>query len=126
MINLVIRWLIILLIVAAAFGGGAYVIAGRGAPPHLVIEKPDRTVGQAGTLEVTAESPGARFTALTIALDQNGRTTPLFTLAAPEGATVTQPDANHLHISRPFGKQGVPALQAGPGRVVVSATRDSF
>jgi murein DD-endopeptidase MepM/ murein hydrolase activator NlpD len=126
MINLVIRWLIILLIVAAAVGGGAYVIAGRGAPPHLVVEKPDRTVGQAGTLEVTAESPGARFTALTIALDQNGRTTPLFTLAAPQGATVTQPDANHLHISRPFGKQGVPALQAGPARIVVLATRDSF
>src|SRR5712691_4299535 len=99
-----IRWLSILLIVAALLGGGAYVIAGRGAPPRLVVEKPDRTVGQAGALDVTAESPGARLTALTITLEQNGRSTPLFTLNGPRTAAVTQPDANHLHISRPFGK----------------------
>ena len=35
--------------------------------PQLTIDKPDRVVGQAGTLEVTAEAPNAQFTSLTIA-----------------------------------------------------------
>jgi murein DD-endopeptidase MepM/ murein hydrolase activator NlpD len=126
MIALVIRWLLIFLIVGAGLFAGAYLLAGRGAPPHLIVEKPDRTVGQAGALEVTAEAPDAQFTALTITLEQNGRSTPLFTLNGSQTATVTQPDTNHLHISRPFGKQSVPELQAGAARIVVSATRDSF
>ena len=42
------------------------------------------SVGQAGTLEVTAEAPNAEFTTLTIALEQNGKSVPLFALdAAP-------------------------------------------
>ncbi len=45
--------------------GAIYVAAGRGAPPTLTIDKPDRFVGQAGSLDVTAEAPNARFTALT-------------------------------------------------------------
>jgi murein DD-endopeptidase MepM/ murein hydrolase activator NlpD len=126
MIVSVIRWLVILVIVGAGLFAGTYYVAGRGAPPHLIVEKPDRAVGQAGALEVTAEAPKAQFTALTITLEQNGRSTPLFTLNGPQTATVTQPDANHLRISRPFGKQSVPELQAGAGRIVVSATRDSF
>jgi murein DD-endopeptidase MepM/ murein hydrolase activator NlpD len=123
---MLIRWLIILVLLVAAFFGGAYVLAGRGAPPQLTVEKPERLVGQAGTLEVLAEAPGAQFTALTIVLEQNGHATPLFTLNGPQTATVTQPDANRLHIARPFGKQSVPELQSGAARIVVSGTRPSF
>jgi murein DD-endopeptidase MepM/ murein hydrolase activator NlpD len=122
----VIRWVVILVVLVAALVGGAYVLAGRGAPPQLTVEKPDRLVGQTGALEVTAQAPGAQFTALTIALEQNGHTTPLFALNSPQTATVTQPDTNHLHIARPFGKQSVPELQSGAARIVVSATRQSF
>ncbi len=101
-------------------------MAGRGAPPRVTIDKPDRLVGQTGTLEVTVEAPGARLSSLTMTLEQNGRTTPLFALDATQGATVTQIDASHLRVSRPLGKATVPALQAGAARIVVSAARPSF
>src|SRR5918993_949809 len=93
--------LLIFLIVFAAIGAGiTYVIAGRGAPPSLTVDKPDRLVGRTGELEVTAAAPGARFTALSITLEQEGRTTPLFSLDTPDSATVTQVDADRIRITR--------------------------
>jgi murein DD-endopeptidase MepM/ murein hydrolase activator NlpD len=120
------RWLLALLVLAALALGGAYVIAGRGAPPHLTIDKPDRVVGQAGTLDVTADAPNAQLTALTITLEQNGKTIPLFTLDGAQTASVTRVDRDHLRVSRPIGKQSLPELQSGAARVVVTATRPSF
>jgi murein DD-endopeptidase MepM/ murein hydrolase activator NlpD len=129
------RWLLGLLLVLAVAAAGTYYVAGRGAPPHLTINKPDRPIGQAGALDITAEAPNAKFTALTVQLEQNGKTMPLFALdptsaavASPAGkdATVTQVDRNQLRISRPLGKQSVPELQSGTARVIVTATRPSF
>src|SRR5438132_10577496 len=129
------RWIIAFVALVAVLLGCAYFVAGRGAPPRLSIDKPDRVVGQSGTLEVTAEAPNARFSALTIAVEQNGKTTPLFRLEGDvrEGAatgatsgTLTQPGPNTIKIVRPLGKQSVPELQAGPARIVVSAERKSF
>jgi len=120
------RWLIGLLLLAAAVAGVAYVVAGRGAPPQIVITKPDRAIGQSGSLEVSVEAPNARVTALAIALEQNGKSTPLFSLDNAGAATVTQTDRNHLQISRAIGKQTIPELQSGAARIVVTATRPSF
>ena len=120
-----LRWLTVLIVVALLAGGILYVAAGRGTPPRLAIDKPDRFVGQAASLDVTAEAPNARLSALKITLEQNGRAITLFTLGA-QTATVTQIDRNHLRVSRPIGKQSVPELQSGPARVVVTATRPSL
>src|SRR5436190_2939935 len=129
------RWFIGLLLILLLAAGGAYYAAGRGAPPHVTINKPDRPVGQAGALDVTAEAPNAKFTALTIALEQNGKSVPLFKLdvavgpanaTANKDATVTAVDRNQIRISRPLGKQSVPELQSGAARIVVTATRPSF
>src|SRR3981189_812540 len=116
------RWLIGLVLVVLLAFGVASVIAGRGPPPHVAIEKPDRFIGQAGSLDVTADAPNARFTALTITLEQHGKTVPLFTLDGPQTATVTRVGGNQIHVSRPLGKQSVPELQSGAARVVVTAT----
>src|SRR5262245_1879573 len=97
-----LRFIAGFLIVALLALGALYVAAGRSAPPGLTVNKPERVVGQNGTLDVTAAAPNARFTSLTITLEQNGRTTPLFTLATRKEGTVTQPDVNHLNISLPF------------------------
>ena len=105
---------------------GLYIAAGRSTPPHLTIDKPAGVVGQSGTVEVTAEAPNARLTSLTIMLEQNGRTTPLFSLDGSQSASLTQPDPNRLRVSRPFGKESVPELSHGAARIVVSATRESF
>jgi murein DD-endopeptidase MepM/ murein hydrolase activator NlpD len=122
-----LRWLLGLIIVALLALGVAYVVAGRGAPPRITIDKPERVVGQAGTLEVNAEAPRNRFTDLTITLEQNGRSYPLYALnGAAATATVTQPDPTHTKITRPIGKQSVPELQSGAARIVVTATRPSL
>ena len=130
------RWLLGLIVVALLALGVAYVIGGRGAPPQIAIAKPDRFVGQTGTLDITAGVPNGRFTAITVSLEQNGTRIPLVDLQAsargeiPAGApaqvTVQQADANHVRISRPIGKQSVPQLTSGAARIVVTATRPSF
>jgi len=120
------RRLAALVIVVAFVIFAAYLAASQGGPPQLAIVKPDRFVGQAGSLEVTAEAPNARFTTLAITLEQNGRTVPLFTLNGAQTATVTHVAGNQLRISRPFGKQSVPELRAGVARIVVTATRPPF
>lgn len=121
-----LRWLVSIVVLIAFLGGGMYVAAGRGAPPQLTIDKPERVVGQEGAIEVTATAPDARLTALTITMEQNGNRTELFTLLDGRAATVTQVDRNRLRISRPFGKRNVPQLQTGTARIVVTATRESF
>jgi len=115
----------LLLIVLLAFGG-TYIVAGRGAPPRLTIDKPERFVGQTGGLDLTATAPNAKFTKLIVTLEQNGKTFPLYSLDKPGDATVTQTDRNQLRIARPIGKQAIPDLQSGAARIVVTAARPSF
>ena len=120
------RWLLVLVALVCAAFVGLYVAAGRGAPPQLTIDKPDRFVGQVGSLDVTANTPNAKLTKLAITLEQNGKIVPLFTLDGPQTASVTRTDSTHLKVSRPLGKQSVPELQSGPARIVVIATRPSL
>jgi murein DD-endopeptidase MepM/ murein hydrolase activator NlpD len=120
------RGLAVLVVIALVAGGGLFVVAGRGRPPSLTIDKPDRFIGQKSTLQVTAGAPGARFTQLTMTLEQNGRRIPLFSLETPGDATIAQPDADRLQISRPIGKASVPELQQGSARITATATRPSF
>jgi murein DD-endopeptidase MepM/ murein hydrolase activator NlpD len=121
-----LRALAILVVVVLLVFAGAYVVAGRGAPPQLTVSQPGRFVGQTGSVEVAAAAPNAKFTALSIALEQNGKTIPLYSLDRPQNATVTQTDRNRVDISRPIGKQAIPELVSGPARIVVTATRPSF
>jgi murein DD-endopeptidase MepM/ murein hydrolase activator NlpD len=125
------RWSVGLLVMLLLAFSGAYVVAGRGAPPRLVITKPEKFVGQAGALEVTAEAPRARFSTLTVTLEQNGKSTPIFTLTGPTNpanpaVTVSSVDANHLRITRPIGKRDLADLQQGPATIVVTASRPTF
>ncbi len=122
----ILRGLIFLLVLAALVAGGMYWFAGRGEGPSLTIEKPDRLVGRTGEVALVAGAPGGRLTSLTIALEQNGKEIPLFSLDAPESATVDQVDGDRIRITRQIGKPQIPELQAGAARIVVSATRRSF
>jgi hypothetical protein len=121
-----LRWLAGLVLLAIVAAGGAYWFAGRGAPPVITIERPDHAIGQTGELSVLIGAPGGRLSNVTVALEQSGRSTALFSLEAPQTATITQTDADHVRISRPLGKQSLPELQQGPGRITVSASRPSF
>jgi murein DD-endopeptidase MepM/ murein hydrolase activator NlpD len=123
------RWLLALILLLIVGAAAVLVVSRREPLPTVRIDQPTRAVGQTGTLVVTAEAPKAKFTALTVTLEQNGQTIPLFSLDAPDQARLatTSPDApDRLTITRPIGKQTVPELKSGTARIVVSATRPSF
>jgi murein DD-endopeptidase MepM/ murein hydrolase activator NlpD len=125
MMESMMRWLIGFLLLAAVALGSLYLIAGRGAPPAITIDQPDRFVGLRGTLEVSVQDPPP--SSLVITLQQNGKSIPLFALDAPQSAIAAAgPQGRGLHIVRPFGKQGVPDLQPGAARIIVEATRPSL
>jgi len=115
---------IVILVVIAC--GALFVAAGRSTPPTLTIDKPDRAVGQRGELQVTAGAPGAKFSSLAVTLEQNGRTTRLFSLDNHGSTVLGQPDPDHLRLTGPLGKASVPELQQGTARINVSASRKSF
>ena len=112
--------LLVLLLVGA---GAIYYVSSKETAPLVTFEQPDHVVGQTGTLTVVFETPGAEFKGINITVEQNGRLIPL---VGPDGSIGARTGPNTLRISRPFGKQSVPALQAGTARIVATATRKSF
>jgi murein DD-endopeptidase MepM/ murein hydrolase activator NlpD len=75
---------------------------------------------------VTVSAPDADLSELTVGLEQNGRTLPLFSLDAPGSVSITQPLPDQFRIATPLGKQHQPELASGPARIVVSASRRSI
>jgi murein DD-endopeptidase MepM/ murein hydrolase activator NlpD len=113
--------LVLILLVAA---GGAYVVAGRMTPPSIAIEKPQKYVGLSSPLEVAITAPDApAMSPLRIVLEQNGKTTPLFSLDAPGKAQIKQEGTDKVRITHEIGKQSIPELQSGKARIVVTAGR---
>ncbi len=112
--------LVIVLLLAAA---AVFVVAGRFDAPVIHINQPAKTIGVDSTLDVTVEAPKGGLTQLDIALEQGGKSTPLFSLASPATAAVAQETPDRLRITRPIGKRALTDLQAGAGRIVVHTAR---
>ncbi len=68
----IVRWFFVLVVLLALGAGLAYFFAGRADGPVITINQPS-VIGQAGTLDVTVEAPGADLSALTIELAQKGQ-----------------------------------------------------
>jgi murein DD-endopeptidase MepM/ murein hydrolase activator NlpD len=117
------KFLFALLLVVVLAAGGAWVVAGRMPGPAIEIGKPEKFVGLSTPLEVVASSPGVSFSSLRIALEQNGKETPLFSLEDPGKAQMKQEPPDRVRITGDIGKQSVPELQSGPARIVVTASR---
>ncbi len=118
------RYLLGLLLVVVLLAGGAYLVAGRAAGPTIGIDKPEKFVGASTPLEVVVDAPGAKFSALTVVLEQNSKQVPLYTQGAPADKVEVKPEGtDRIRIVRDMGKQSVPELQAGPARIIVTATR---
>jgi murein DD-endopeptidase MepM/ murein hydrolase activator NlpD len=120
------RYFLALAAVLVAAVAVTLVIAGHSPAPAIRILQPEKAVGTDTVLDVTVEGPQAKFSRLDILLEQNGRTTPLFTLGSPGSATLKQETADRIRISRPIGKRALPDLQAGPLRLVVTAARTTL
>jgi murein DD-endopeptidase MepM/ murein hydrolase activator NlpD len=117
------RALIGLLLLILIGLGSIFYLSRRETVPLVAIEQPDRVIGQAGTLTVSAETPGRKFTQFDVTLEQNGQVTKLFSL---DGGTLVETGPNTVRYSRPIGKQSVPSLRSGAAKLTVTATRKSF
>jgi murein DD-endopeptidase MepM/ murein hydrolase activator NlpD len=124
------RWLAIIFAVLLAAGGiGLYAIysaAGRTPPATLHIDKPEKIVGQQGTLEISAAGTHGRLWNLTAVVEQNGHTVPLLSIDAAAAKTLWTPDTDRVSVVRKFGKESVPELKEGAARIVVTATTTSW
>ncbi|HEY5619051.1 MAG TPA: M23 family metallopeptidase [Vicinamibacterales bacterium] len=118
-----LRFLTFLLMLALIAGGAAWFWAGRAEGPRIEVRQPDKFIGQATPLDLVIESPGGQFARVEAAIEQNGRSYPVFTLAQPSQANVRQESADRIYVMRPIGKRDVPELQAGRARLVVRAAR---
>ena len=117
----IVRWFFTLLVLLALAAGVTYFLAGNADGPAITINQPS-VVGQAATLDVSVEAPGADVTALTVQMEQKGRTFPILDIAsAPEGSILKEGD--RLRVTHPVGKSTLPDLESGAATIRVSATR---
>ena len=117
-----VRFLVFLLVLAVLVGGVAWFWAGRSAGPTITIRQPGKFVGQNSSLELLAEAPEGKFTAIDVTVEQSGKSFPVFTLDQPQG-NMRQESAERLYVMRPVGKRALPDLQSGPARIVIKASR---
>jgi hypothetical protein len=118
----ILRTLIVLLLLAAIVMAAAWHLAGKAAGPRVTVMSPARAIGRTGELDVLIESPGARLDRLDVALEQNGRTTPLFALGEP-GNALTPAGDGRLRLLLPIGKDVLPQLEDGRAEVSIGASR---
>ena len=112
--------LVLLLLLAV---GAAYVIAGRGGGPSIQIAKPEKYVGVSTPVEVNVTAPGGLVTALKVTFEQNGKQTTLYESSGQPSGTGVKIEGDTVHVARSVGKDTVPDLQSGAGRIVVTASR---
>ena len=117
-----IRAFFFLLLIAIVAAGGAYFVAGRMPGPAIEIARPEKFVGVATPLEVVVSAPGAAVSTLQIALEQNGKQTPLYTKGDTTGAA-PRIEGDRIVITRELGRQTVPDISPAPARIIVTTAR---
>ena len=118
-----LKFLLFVVILAVVVGGAAWIWAGRAEGPAIEIRQPTAFIGQATPLELVVDTPGGQFSRVDVTVEQGGQTYPVFTLDQPAGGSVRQETTDRLYVMRQVGKRDVPALQAGPARIIVRAAR---
>jgi murein DD-endopeptidase MepM/ murein hydrolase activator NlpD len=115
----VLAVLVLLLLIA----GGVWVMAGRQEGPTLTFTKPGALIGQSGELELKIDAHGSAPETLTLALEQDGTRTPLFSLPGEAQSKLTQqPDGTWL-LQRPVGKRAIAGLKAGKAKFIATSSR---
>jgi murein DD-endopeptidase MepM/ murein hydrolase activator NlpD len=103
----------------AAAAGVAWFLAGGAAGPSIDIVRPQKFVGIETPVQVAVTVPGGHLSALTVAFEQNGTTTPLI----GDAAGVSLDAQGQGTVEAQVGRANVPALATGPARLVVTASR---
>ena len=120
------RFLLSFVLALLIAAGAAYVIAGRAGGPSIQITKPEKFVGTSTPVEVTVAAPGAQLTALKVVFEQNGKQTTVYEATGQPSGEGVKIDGDSVHVTRTVGKQTVPAIASGDGRLVVTASRKVF
>jgi murein DD-endopeptidase MepM/ murein hydrolase activator NlpD len=120
------RYLVGLLLILALAATVVFMVAGRSAAPSIQILQPQKVVGVDAVLDVRVEAPKSKLSRLDVVLEQDGKSTPLFSLAQPTSANLTQETPERIRITRPVGKRALPDLKAGKARIVVTAARTAL
>ncbi|HXE79505.1 MAG TPA: M23 family metallopeptidase [Vicinamibacterales bacterium] len=120
------RFLAGLLLVAVLAAAGAWVYAGWGGPPVIAIEKPDKFLGRTGQLEVAITTPRGALDDLQISIEQNGQSTPVFSLGQADDATLVQESPTRVRVVRSLTRKELPWLKTGEARLTVTAARNEL
>ena len=120
------RFSIVIALVAAVVVTVAYVFASRVKGPSIEILQPQHLVGVESLLDVTIETPGGTLSVVEMVLKQGDLELPLFSLAAPQDAKVSQESADRIRIQRSIGKKSNPQLKAGLARLLITAERSAL
>ena len=81
------KFLAFLILLAVICGGVAWIWAGRQPGPTVEFRQPDRFVGQSSTLELMVQAPQGQFSQLEVAIEQGGKSYPIFSIEQPTEAT---------------------------------------
>ena len=128
------RFLLGLVLAVALVAGGLFLYAGRMPGPAIEIAKPVKYVGQTTPVEVHVTAPQGKVTRLDVVFEQNGKQTPLFSLAKAQAGTPAATATGTLVavggavpagavLTTTISRQNVPDLKSGPARIVVTAER---
>ena len=117
------RYLLGLLLIVALAAAGAFVYAGRLPGPAIEITKPVKYVGQSAPVEVAVTAPGAKLTRLEVVFEQNGKQTPIASLAQPASAEIKQDGPDKVRVTRTISREQIPDLKTGPAKIIVTAER---
>ena len=117
------RYLLGLLLIVALAAGGAFIYAGRLPGPAIEITKPVKYVGQSAPVEVAVTAPGAKLTRLEVVFEQNGKQTPIASLAQPASAEIKQDGPDKVRVTRTISREQIPDLKTGPAKIIVTAER---
>lgn len=117
------KFLLFLVLLAAVGSAGAWFWASRQSGPTIAIRQPEKFIGQSTSIELSVEAPDGQFSRIDVAIEQNGRSMPVFALGQPSEGGMKQDTAERIYIMRPIGKQAIPELQEGTARIVVHASR---
>src|SRR5688572_1651732 len=82
------KFLTFLVVLAFVVAGGAWLWAGRAEGPRIEIRQPEKFIGQSTSFDMVVEAPGGQFARVDAAIEQDGATYPVFTLAQPSEASV--------------------------------------
>ena len=83
-----LKFLMFLVVVAAVVVGGAWVWAGRQSGPTIEIRQPGKFLGRTGTVELMVQAPGGVFSGVDVAVEQNGKTFPVYHAGPAEARRV--------------------------------------